>query len=84
MTDQDANNSGKVPKPDSRSSQAETGAGFSCCGPEMTEAAAKCPCASMFKKHPLAGLGIFSVMLLMFLVSQVGGILGIIAFFRTL
>ncbi len=46
----------------------------------MTE----CPCASFFKKHPLAAVDIFSVMLLMFLISQVGGILGIIAVIRTL
>ncbi len=87
MADQNVNNFAKAPESDNRDSQAKTGPGFSCCGTEATEAteaATECPCASFFKKHTLAAVGIFSVMLLMFLISQVGGILGIIAFIRTL
>ena len=84
MTDQDVNSSVKAPESENPASQAGTGAAFSCCGPEATGAATECPCASFFKKHSLAALGIFSAMLLMFLISQVGGILGIIAFIRTL
>ena len=84
MTGQNVNNSGKALESDNPDSQAGTKAAFSCCGPEATAAATECPCASFFKKHPLAALGMFLVMLLMFLISQVGGILGIIAFIRTL
>ena len=84
MTDKNVNNSGKACESDNSASQAGTGAAFSCCGPEATEAVTECRCASFFKKHSLAALGIFSAMLLMFLISQVGGILGIIAFIRTL
>ena len=53
-------------------------------GPEMAEMAQSCACASFCKEHKCVALGFFSVMLLMFLISQVGGILGIIAFIRTL
>jgi len=84
MTDKNVNNSGKACESDNSPLQAGTGAAFGCCGPEATEAAAECRCASFFKKHSLAALGIFSVMLMMFLISQVGGILGIIALTRTL
>ena len=55
-----------------------------CCGPEAGDMMQTCACASFMKKHPLAGLGVLLVMLSMFLISQVGGILGIIAFFRTM
>ena len=54
------------------------------CGPGMTEMMSKCPCGSMFKTHKLACGGMFLLIALMFLISQVGGILGILAFFRTL
>ncbi|MHC4295325.1 MAG: hypothetical protein ACYSTL_07045, partial [Planctomycetota bacterium] len=56
----------------------------SCCGPMMAEMMQQCPCGSFLKNHWLAAFTIFAMMLLMFLISQVGGILGIIAFFRTL
>lgn len=84
MTEQNINNSGKASDANNQDSQAKSGPEFSCCDPEVTAAKIECPCASFFKKHPLMGLGIFSIMLLMFLISQVGGILGIIAFIRTL
>ena len=61
-----------------------TGDQSSCCGPEMTDMMAQCPCCSFIKKHWLLGFGIFLLMLLMLIISQVGGVLGIIAFFRTL
>jgi hypothetical protein len=50
----------------------------------MAEMMQQCPCGSFLKNHWLAAFTIFAMMLLMFLISQVGGILGIIAFFRTL
>ncbi len=56
----------------------------SCCGPEAPETASGCPCGSMIKDHKLAAFVMFSLFLLMFLISQVGGILGIVAFVRTL
>ena len=84
MTEQNVNNSEKAPDANNQGSQAKSEAGLSCCGSEVMGAMTDCPCASFFKKHPLAMLGMFSVMLLMFLISQVGGILGIIAFIRTL
>ena len=55
-----------------------------CCGPEMSGMAPECPCGSMVKGHKLAAFGVLSLFLAMLLVSQVGGILGIIAFVRTL
>ena len=76
--------------------QEPTSSPASCCGPApqaaadmrktmMGEmAAGQCPCATMMKRHPLAALAIFTLIGLMFLISQVGGVLGIIAFFRTL
>ena len=84
MSEQNVNNFAKVPESGNRDSQAKSGPAFSCCGTETMEAVTECTCASFFKKHTLAAVGIFSIMLLMFLISQVGGILGIIAFIRTL
>ena len=55
-----------------------------CCGPEMAEMMKECPCGTMFKKHRLGVFLVFSLVFLAFLISQVGGILGIIAFIRTL
>lgn len=64
-----------------------------CCRPGETggadgdavtaEAAQACPCGSALKEHRLAVFGGLSLLALAFLVSQVGGILGIIGFFRT-
>ena len=54
-----------------------------CCGPAMAETTRGCPCESMWKNHRLAGVAILGVVLLALLISQAGGILGIIAFFRT-
>ena len=82
MAEQNVNNFDKAPESDNRNSQAKTGPAVSCCGAEATEAA-ECPCGSFCKNHTLAAVVIFSLMLLMFLISQVGGILGIIAFLRT-
>lgn len=45
---------------------------------------APCCDGSMLKRHRLAVCAVVSVLALAFLVSQVGGILGVIAFFRTL
>jgi len=62
----------------------DASSGWSCCEPGAEEATEECPCGSVFKKHrgvltlALAGVA------LAFLISQVGGILGIIAFIRTL
>jgi len=55
-----------------------------CCGPAAVEAEASCPCAGAVKGHKLAFIGILTAVAAAFLISQVGGILGIIAFIRTL
>ncbi len=44
----------------------------------------ECSCGSMIKEHRVGALAIFSLVALLFLISQIGGVLGIIAFFRTL
>ena len=54
------------------------------CSTMMAEMAGKCPCAAMMKRHPVAAIGLVLLFLAMFLISQIGGILGMIAFFRTL
>lgn len=55
-----------------------------CCGPELAEKMQECPCGSFLKEHGVACFGAVLLVVLAFLISQVGGILGIIAFFRTL
>jgi len=50
----------------------------------MGEMVQGCPCGSFLKEHRLAAFAVFSLIVLMFLISQVGGIFGIIGFFRTL
>ena len=55
-----------------------------CCGPEMAEMTEVCSCGSFLKKHRLIASAAIFLIFLMFVISQVGGILGIIAFFRTL
>ena len=55
-----------------------------CCDTAPEQTAGNCPCTSALKGRRLvayAALGIFSLALL---ISQVGGILGIAAFVRTL
>ena len=54
-----------------------------CCGPDMAKMMQECPCASAMKGHWKTALVAFSLVFLAFLISQIGGILGIIAFFRT-
>ena len=54
-----------------------------CCGTKMTDMTQGCHCGSAFKKHRLACFVMITVMVLAFLISQVGGILGIIGFTRT-
>ncbi len=54
-----------------------------CCGPDMAEMKQACPCASAMKGRWKTALAAFSLALLAFLISQVGGVLGMIAFFRT-
>ncbi len=54
------------------------------CGPEMAEMMRQCQCGQFLKKHWLAALTVFMLIVLAFFISQIGGILGIIAFFRTL
>ena len=55
-----------------------------CGGPDMAKMMKECLCGTMFKKHRLGLFLVFSLVILAFLISQVGGILGIIAFIRTL
>ena len=54
-----------------------------CCGPDMSKMMQECLCASAMKSHRKTAIVVMSVVFLAFLISQVGGILGIIAFFRT-
>ncbi len=50
----------------------------------MAETASQCPCGSMINGHKLVAFVMISLIAAMLLVGQVGGILGIIAFVRTL
>ena len=55
------------------------------CGSTMAEMTQDgCPCGSMLRNHRLAIFAILAVILVAFFISQVGGILGIAAFVRTL
>jgi len=54
-----------------------------CCGPDMAKMMQACPCASAVKGRWKTALFAFSLLFLVFMVCQVGGILGMIAFFRT-
>ncbi len=56
---------------------------MSCCGLETAATAEACPCGSVMKKHRVAVFAVLTGVLLAFLISQIGGILGAIAFFRT-
>ena len=53
-----------------------------CCGPDMAKMMQGCPCASIIKGRWKTALVLFSLLFLTFIVCQVGGILGMIAFFR--
>jgi hypothetical protein len=55
-----------------------------CCGPAVADMKQICPCASILKRHRLAATLMIGGIALAFAISQVGGILGIIAFARTL
>lgn len=55
----------------------------SCCGTMVGDGEKGCPCSAVMKRHRLAFFTVLSIVFLAFLVSQVGGILGIIAFTRT-
>jgi hypothetical protein len=60
---------------------------MSCCGPEMTENMKnmkKMPCRTVFRRHRFAIFTMLTMGFLAVMVSQIGGVLGIIAFFRTL
>ena len=55
-----------------------------CCGPDMAKMMRACPCATAVKGRWRTALVVFSLLFLAFIICQVGGILGMIAFFRTL
>ncbi|NQT88270.1 hypothetical protein HQ560_15995 [bacterium] len=55
-----------------------------CCGPAAADTAEGCPCAAAFQSHRVVCTIVLAAAALAFLVSQVGGVMGIIAFFRTL
>ena len=55
-----------------------------CCGFDVTEPTAGCPCKGLFKSHRLAAAVVCAMVVLAVLISQAGGILGIAAFIRTL
>ena len=55
-----------------------------CCSPRMGEMMKDCACGSAFKSHPLAACAVLGGIILALVISQVGGILGILAFFRSI
>ncbi len=57
---------------------------FGCCGPGMAKMMKNCSFGTAMKRYRWIFFGIFAAIVAAFLVSQVGGILGIIAFVRTL
>ncbi len=66
--------------------QAQVQSGAGCCSSPTEDAAGKteeCPCGSIMKKHKFACIVFLSIVVLTFLISQVGGILGMIGFART-
>jgi hypothetical protein len=58
--------------------------GPGCCDTGAPESAAACPCKGVFKSHRLAAALICAAVALAVLISQAGGVLGIVAFVRTL
>jgi hypothetical protein len=56
---------------------------FDCCGTNMGDVMAGCPCGSIMKRHPFFTSAILTVMALAALAIPAGIILGVIAFFRT-
>jgi hypothetical protein len=50
----------------------------------MEQSTQDCCCSSAFKNHKWVCLVVITFFVLAFLISQVGGIMGIVAFFRTL
>ena len=62
----------------------DSGAERAAGGPASEEAAQDCLCATIFREHRAAAIAAIGLVTLAILISQVGGILGIIAFFRTL
>ena len=55
----------------------------SCCGAGAPESAGGCPCKGMFKSHRLTAVVVLAAVALAVLISQAGGVLGIVAFVRT-
>ena len=53
-----------------------------CCGPDMAKMMQSCPCASVMKGRWKTALVLLSLLFLTFIVCQVGGILGMVAFLR--
>jgi hypothetical protein len=53
-----------------------------CCGPDMAKMMQSCPCASVMKGRWKTALVLCSLLFLTFIVCQVGGILGMVVFFR--
>ena len=66
-----------------RSGGPDSSAQAGCCNAGMKQMMEKCPCGSIFKRRRGAIYAVLAVMLSALIISQVGGILGIIAFFRT-
>lgn len=71
-----------------RGSNGSTLVGMPCCpegpGGDMGRMMQVCPCATWFRRHRLAAYTTLIVVALGFLALQVGWILGVIAFLRTL
>lgn len=74
-------NQGTGEKPDDE--WTETGQTTGCCAPASVQGVQECPCRSALKDHRVGASIVCAGVALALLISQVGGILGVIAFFRT-
>ena len=54
-----------------------------CCWPTAEATGADCPCTSAMKSHRVIAFALIGGVALALAISQVGGIMGILAFFRT-
>ncbi len=54
------------------------------CGPTAEATGADCPCTSAMKGHRVIAFALIGGVALALAISQIGGIMGILAFFRTL
>ena len=77
MTDEQTNSNCETCEPDKDVSSS------GCCDPTMEEAMQACPCGGVLKNHRTAVFTAFAAITLVFLISQIGGVCGTVAFLRT-